>query len=284
MKVAILTNLNIPDKLSVAEQVVKIVKDAGGEPLVNSYFRYPIEHSAVLRGIKSLPLDPIYQDADLIITIGGDGTILDTAKRSAVRGTPVLGVNMGKLGYIAEIESTELELIKKVMSGNYSIDTRSMINVQSINTKGEEKNISLALNEAMIENALRSKIVDLELYENNRFVCKVRANGIMVATPTGSTAYSLAAGGPIVDPKVGCLCVTAVCSQNLGIRPMLFSDSSVIEIKNVYFREKNLCLTIDGKHFFELPSNHTVRILKSDLHVNFIRVKDSAFYSKMTLQ
>jgi NAD+ kinase len=123
--------------------------------------------------------------------------------------------------------------------------------------------------------------VDLELSEGGVPVATYRADGLIVATPTGSTAYSMSAGGAIVDPSVPCFCVTPICPHSFIARPLVFSDSSVLEVRNICAREKNLYLTVDGRMSFELYKNQTVRITKSTMQTNLIRLKPCGFYKKL---
>ncbi len=140
---------------------------------------------------------------------------------------------------------------------------------------------SFALNDAVISNGSVARIVDLELYEGGDLVSSYRADGLIAATPTGSTAYSLSAGGPVLDPHLPCLCVTPVCPHSLTARPVLFRDDAVLEIKNISQREKMLYLTLDGKASYEVYRGDTVRISKSRMTTRLIRLKKGGFYAKL---
>jgi NAD+ kinase len=205
---------------------------------------------------------------------------MDSACKAAERRTPILGINLGRLGYLAELEMSELDLLDEVMKGNYTVDKRAMLKAEII-SKNKEPQISCALNEAVISNGSIARIIDLQLSEGGCVVNTYRADGLIVCTPTGSTAYSMSAGGPIADPRLSCFCVTPICPHMMNARPILFPDDVVLEVKHVCKREKVLYLTLDGRNNYELLKNDVVRISKSDLYVSIIHVKNRSFYEKM---
>ena len=234
MKIALITNFNIYDKANAAMRVAEELLSIGGaEVLFQS-----VNKDRIFRMHKNrreyiyLPPEEIFEAADAVIVLGGDGSILDAARRAAPLGKPLLGINMGHLGYMTELEMSEISLLSRLVEGNYRIDERSMLSVSVLSERGV-RNESFALNDAVISNGSISRVVDLELYEGGELVSSYRSDGIIVATPTGSTAYSMSAGGPIADPKLACLCVTPVCPHSLSARSLLFRDDAVIDIKNV---------------------------------------------------
>ena len=240
-----------------------------------------------------LPMDELYATADLLIVLGGDGTILEAARRSAPRQTPILGINLGRVGYMAELEMGELDLLARLFDrvtaeghkeASYEIETRSMLHVEVLNTAGEVRQQMYGLNDAVITNGSVARIVDIELSENSTPVTTYRSDGLIVATPTGSTAYSMSAGGPVADPRVKCFCVTPICPHSLAARPMIFPDDSVLEMKNICQREKMLYLTVDGRNNCELYRGETVRITLSPLKTHLIRLKACGFYNRLRLK
>ena len=156
-----------------------------------------------------------------------------------------------------------------------------MLNIELLNNKGEVRKNEYALNDAVISNGSISRVVDLELYEGGVQIASYRSDGMIVATPTGSTAYSMSAGGSIVDPRVACFCVTPICPHSLAARPMIFPDTTVLEIKNICQREKMLYLTVDGRTNYEMYKGDVVRISKSPLQTNLVRLKNCGFYKKL---
>ena len=252
-KIAIVTNYNITDKLSAATAVAERLSEHVKEVYVPEIFKDRIFRSHNHKSFFTyMSYDEIYSRSDLIIAIGGDGVMLEVARRATPCGIPILGINMGRVGYMTELEMNELDLLEKIFAGEFYLDERAMLRVDIRSNKGQSRFSAYALNEAVIANGSTARIIDLELSDNGRLVSEYRADGLVVATPTGSTAYSLSAGGPIVDPKLSCFCVTPICPHSLVARPLVFPDSATLEIKNICVREKILHLTVDGKATFDL--------------------------------
>ncbi len=282
LKIALITNFNIPEKASAASRVAERLLEEDCRILIASYNREKLERLHKHREeFCYLPLDTLYSEADILIVMGGDGTILEAARRASQRGTPILGINMGRLGYMAELEMRELDQLHRLFTGEYELEKRSMLRVELRAQNGELRSFCYALNDAVISNGSVSRIIDLELSESGTPVTTYRADGLIIATPTGSTAYSMSAGGAIVDPGVECFCVTPICPHSFIARPLIFSDRSVLEVRNISVREKMLYLTVDGKMNFELYRNQTVRITKSSLETKLIRLKPCGFYKKL---
>lgn len=278
--IAIVTNFNIYEKANAAMKVSNYLMKFGCKILVSQYSKEKVLAMNNYRGnIYFLPVEKLYDEADLVIALGGDGTILDCAKRMAKRNKPILGINLGHLGYMAELEMDELHALSKIIEGDYTIDERSLINIEVFNKNGEAKYSSYALNDAVISNGSVSKIINLELYAEESLVTSYRADGLIISTPTGSTAYAMSAGGSIADPKVKCMLVTPICPHSFIARQLIFSDETKIKIKNVSVREKMLMLTLDGKVNCELYRDEYVTVTKSDLTVKLVRLKECSFYS-----
>ena len=246
-----------------------------------------------LQNVFLCPANEIPACVEALIVLGGDGTILEAARRAAQRGTPILGINLGRVGYMAELEMGELELLGRLFDrvsaeghtpASFTIETRSMLHVEVINTAGEVRQQMYGLNDAVITNGSVSRIVDIELAENGNPVTAYRADGLIVATPTGSTAYSMSAGGPVTDPRVKCFCVTPICPHSLAARPMIFPDESILEIRNICQREKMLYLTVDGRNNCELYRGEVVRITRSPLETHLVRLKACGFYNRLRLK
>lgn len=278
--VALITNFNIPDKINAAITVAGRFSDAGYEVLFCNQAREKLAHRIKLKnGFTFLPLERMYERADAYVVLGGDGSILEASRRAAMNDVPILGINLGRLGYMAEIELDEMAILDEFFRGNYSIKERSMLSVDIINTNGDKRFSSFALNDAVITNGSVARLVDLELYEGGDFVVSYRADGLIFATPTGSTAYSMSAGGAIVDPGLSCFCVTPICPHSLSSRPLIFPDTAILDAKNVCDREKKLFLTVDGRTNYELFHGETVRITKSEKTTKFISLRERGFYN-----
>lgn len=281
-KVALISNFNIKEKADAAFLVADRIAQFCSQMLISSVYKERIlrMHRHRKEFVYMTP-DEIYSTADMVIVLGGDGSMLEASRRASVAGVPILGINLGRIGYMTELELDELELVDKIFSGEYTIDERAMLSVEILTREGQRKTSSYALNEAVIANGAASRIVDLELSDNGVAVSDFRADGLVIATPTGSTAYSLSAGGPIVDPKLSCFCVTPICPHSLLARPLVFPDSARLEVKNICVREKLLHLTLDGRVTFDLYYGDTAVITKSTLTTKLIRLKDWDFYSKI---
>ena len=281
LKIALVTNFNISEKAHAALRVADRLLQEDCEILIAAFNREKLMRTRKHRdAFRYLPMDVMYEQADVVIVLGGDGSILEAARRASPHGKPILGINLGRLGYMSELEMNELDLLHQLFTGEYTVERRAMLRVE-LYAGGELKSFCHALNEAVISNGSVSRIIDLELCENGNPVINYRADGLIIATPTGSTAYSMSAGGPIVDPTVSCVCVTPICPHSFAARPSIFSDRSVLEVKNVCVREKVLYLTVDGKMNFEFYRNQTVRITKSTMETGLIRFKKASFYQKL---
>ena len=284
-KIALVTNFNISEKLSAAMQVADMVSPYVEEIYVSMNFKERIMRSKNHRSTFTyLPADSLYSEAELVIVLGGDGAVLDTARRVASTGTPILGINMGRVGYMSELEMDEIEMLSRVFEGKYKIDERAMLEAEVISGKGMKKFSEFALNEATVTNGNAARIVDLQLSDGDELVYTYRADGLVIATPTGSTAYSLSAGGPIVDPKLACLCVTPICPHTFSARPLVFPDTADLRVKNICVRERVLKLTLDGRAAYDLYYGDQVAIRRSPLTVKLVRVKEESFYSKIRMK
>ena len=278
-KIAIVTNFNIFDKANAALKVANYLLGYDCKILVSQYSKDSVLSNKNNNGnIYFLPIERLNDQADLVIALGGDGTILDCAKKMAKRDKPILGINLGHLGYMAELEMSELDSLSKIIEGNFTIDRRSMIDIEIVSKDGTSKFKSYALNDAVITNGSVSKLINLELYAEDNLVTKYRADGLIISTPTGSTAYAMSAGGSISDPKVQCTLITPICPHSFISRQLIFSDQTKIRIKNTSVREKHLVVTLDGKANCELYRDDVVIVSKSKLTVQLVRLKDCSFY------
>ncbi len=213
-----------------------------------------------------------FSEPDVVIVLGGDGTILRVARNCALTGVPIIGINLGRIGYMAELELDELSMLDRLFTGDFQIEKRMLIEAEV----GGEK--LFALNEAVLGGDSVFRIVEIELWCEKNKVNRYRADGLIAATPTGSTAYSMSAGGSVVDPRLEAIMITPICSHSLNATPLLFSAESELIMKNVTSRAEKLYLNLDGCEVRELAFGETVAIRRSDKTVSFIRLKDGTFY------
>ena len=280
---AIITNFNIYKKAELAQTVAEKLVSRSVNVIVDS-----TSAKAIARNLPHFPHhtyvqpDKLCSSADFVGVLGGDGTIIDSLKRSASSRTPVIGINMGRLGFLAEIEPNEIDLLDKVIDGNYHTEEREMLFVQLFSESGKKRFADFAANEAVISNGSIPKIVDLKIYEKGTHITDVRADGIILSTPTGSTAYSLSAGGPVIDPRVNCICLTPICPHSLTIRPIIFPEKAVIDVLYLPQRENNLFLTLDGRKNIEMNFGDRVAVSKANKSPLLIRIKEHSFYTKLS--
>ncbi len=225
---------------------------------------------------QKLTLSELLENSDVIVSLGGDGTILATARLVGHREIPILGVNLGKLGFLAEVSPDEIfEFIKKVCKGEYRIEERMILEAS---IKGENEKY-FALNDIVIDRAGSTRVVDIETYINDEYLITYTADGLIISTPTGSTAYSLAAGGPIITPSSCVITLTPICPHTLTARSIVVPDDSIIKIR-VEHHEKEIILTADGQieHKVKPPieiivkkAKHKVKLIKR-LEVSYFDV------------
>ncbi|MBE6749763.1 MAG: NAD(+)/NADH kinase [Ruminococcaceae bacterium] len=272
MKVAVIPNL---DKYGSAE----VVERLSGILNANGFEAY-IPDNICATGFNHLPEDELFKIADFIITIGGDGTIMRYAKRAALDNKPVLGINAGRMGYLANIEQNELGLIEKLKTKEYVIEKRMMLSV-SVYDNGKLINEYNALNDAVITSGFISRIIDISASVGKDAV-NYRADGLIVSTPTGSTAYSMSAGGPIIDPLTESFCITPICSHSLSAKPILLGSYNIIKLKAFSKKRTDIYLTVDGRKVASMKPNTEVIIKRSEKTVQLIRLNNRSFFKTLS--
>ncbi len=212
---------------------------------------------------------------EVAVVCGGDGTIMHVAKKASEYKVPVFGINYGRLGFMSAIESDNLDHIEDFINGNYKISRRMMLKVKSKNLE------TYALNDLVLNRNLNSQIVDYKVFSGSEKICSYRADGLIVATPTGSTAYSLAAGGPIIESNMECFLVTPICAHTLSARSVVLSSNMTVNLK--YFSKSNdaITITVDGNIWFEDSELGELDIEKSELYAQFVELNSCSFYSNM---
>lgn len=235
-------------------------------------------NSSFAPGVRFAAGDSVYSNADWIVVLGGDGSMLRAAKSAVRHDIPLIGINLGRLGYTAELEKDELELLEKIGRNEYSIERRMMLSVLRVDPAGRRTICESALNDVVVARGGYSKIVDLKLCADGKSVRTIRADGIIFATPTGSTAYSMTAGGSVLDPTLECICATPVCPLSRYARPIVFSGNSVLELENVGERGVFVGVTVDGSETLPLAQGEKIVIRRSDLHVQMLTLKNDGFF------
>lgn len=257
------------------------------------YFDCPPLSETVLGGynIEYVPEYVAFKKADICIVFGGDGTILKIAKKASQGGAYIIGMNMGRVGYLAELETGEISLLDRVLMAknseeiecldNVFIDRRMMLKCEIIRG-GNIAFTSLGLNEVVISKGAVSRMAGLNLRCNGKNIISYRADGIVISTPTGSTAYCMSAGGPIIDPGLDCICAVPVCPyMSLNNGAVVFSASSVIEVEFKADKINEAFCTVDGKATKSIYDGDIVRITKAPTETKLLRLKDTDFYSRL---
>ena len=217
-------------------------------------------------------------EADFIIVLGGDGTILSMAQQAAPYHVPILGVNLGHVGFMSELEFPELRLVERVFHGEYTIDERMMLDVEVL--RGEEIVYrTMALNEAIIKTGSIFRISLLDILCDRESVCSLHGDGVIISTPTGSTAYSLAAGGPVIEPSAENISVVPICPHGMQPRSYLFSPHREICVQPRFFNDATIFVSSDGRRGFELTDGDRVFVRKAPFCTRLLRVKGNSFYS-----
>ena len=217
--------------------------------------------------------DQMIESCDGVIAIGGDGTIIHAAKHAAHADKPILGFNVGRLGFVAGLEVDELELLEHLVTGQYTEEKRMMISVKTF-FQGRPMEYQV-LNDAVIARGSFSRILDFQVSLNQGAICHYRADGLILATPTGSTAYSLSAGGPVVDPSMECILLTPICPHSLFTRPVIFNSQSHIAARAE--GDEAIYLTLDGEESLCI-GNEEVSFAKSEEEVRLIQLRHKEFY------
>ena len=277
MKKVIMTPNPYRDKdFQTVRRASQILTDAGIE--VRLCLPFEVDKTYDLpKDLRFSRLDRELPGADLIICFGGDGTILHMSKTATRAGIPILGVNIGTMGFRAELENTELEQLRRLATGDYTIDKRMMLDV----TVYRDRDIifhDICLNDVVVTKGAVARSVHLAVECDGVEAMECGGDGVIVATPTGSTAYSLSAGGPIVEPAAHSILVTPICAHDVGSRCMVASDKRVITVKLIRNARRNAYLSVDGGKSVRLSMGDTTIIKKSNLETSLIRLKDRSFY------
>ena len=277
MKNVILTPNPYRDKnFHTVRAAMQILKEAGVNPRLCLPFE--VDRSYDLpRDLRFSRLERELPNAEMVICFGGDGTILHMAKAATRKGIPILGVNIGTMGFMAELESTELDKLKRLVAGEYTIDSRMMLDV----TIQRDRDIifhDICLNDVVVTKGAVARIVHLAVKCDGMQAMECGGDGVIVSTPTGSTAYSLSAGGPIVEPEAKNIIITPICAHDVGSRCIVASDKRTVTVEMVHNARRNAYLSVDGGKAFRLNMGDVATIKKSHLETKLIRLKDTSFY------
>ena len=235
------------------------------------------------RDLRFSRLDRELPNADMVICFGGDGTILHMAKAATRHNLPILGVNIGTMGFMAELESTELDQLSRLSKGDYTLDKRMMLDVSVL--QGDKVLFhDLCLNDAVVTKGAIARVVHLSVKCDGVQAMEFGGDGVIVATPTGSTAYSLSAGGPIVEPEANSILVTPICAHDVGSRCMVASEKRVITVELTRNARRNAYLSVDGGRALRLNLGDKTVIRKADLTTKLVRLQERSFYDLVNME
>ena len=278
MKIVLSSNPYRDKGLRAALEARRILERAGAKAVVCLPFSPRKGDRGELP--RQLPLSSLEQElpnADLLICFGGDGTILHAARDATRYNLPILGVNMGSVGFMAELERGELALLATLAHGIPATEERMMLDVRVLRG-GRVVNQDLALNDAVISKGSMARVAELEVMADQVRVTAVTGDGVIIATPTGSTAYSMSAGGPIVEPSSKCILVTPVCAHQLAARAMVLAPERVVTVQIPRGNRKHLYLSVDGGKALRLTGGDRVEIRRSERCVRLIQLAHRSFY------
>ena len=255
--VAIFAKRHDPRCQGVADDLINWLEENKCLPLVESHLARLIGYSRVLTD------EEIREQAELVVVLGGDGTLISVARLFSGKTVPIVGVNLGSLGFLTEVTVEELyPLLERCLKGEPRVSERMMLEV-TVSREDQEIEKCHVLNDMVINKGALARIVDLETKVNRHFLTTYKADGLIVSTPTGSTGYSMSAGGPIIHPLMSCIVITPICPHTLTNRPIVVTDESVISITIASSFDEKVYLTLDGQVGFKLMQGDTIEVRKA---------------------
>ncbi len=246
------------------------------------------EHSVavkmLMRFSESIALDYIsfcneneIGDCDVVISVGGDGTILECARLCIENDKKLLGINCGRLGFMATLEKEELDKLSHIIDGNYKVESRMVLDVVVTRENGNIE-IYNALNDAVVYHGIMGKIYDFTVFADDTIVSSLRADGIIFSTPTGASAYSLSAGGPLIEPSLDCIEFTQICPHSLFARSMVFSPEKILKVEYEAANSTHVCLSVDGAEPITLNISDRLCIKRSDMRLKLIDITGNSYF------
>lgn len=283
MKKVILTPNPYRDKnFQTVRSAMQILRDAGLE--VRLCLPFEVDKSYDLpKDLRFSRLDRELPGADMLICFGGDGTILHMAKTATRNNLPILGVNIGTMGFMAELESSELQELARIAKGEYTIEERMMLDV-SVYRDRDIIFHDLCLNDVAITKGAVARIIHLSVNCDGVQALECGGDGVIIATPTGSTAYSLSAGGPIVEPDAHSILITPICSHDVASRCIVASDKREISVALTKNNRRNAYLSADGGKTVRMNMGDMATIRKSPMTTKLVRLKDRSFYDVVNMK
>jgi len=282
-KVILCPNPYRDEGLRAAKEAGEILSEAGIRSVICLPFR--MENVPTPDDVTVRPLHQELRYSDMIITFGGDGTILHLSKTAATRGLPMLGVNMGSLGFMSELERNEMHLLRNLATGDYKKERRMMLEVAVVR-EGVKVYENIGLNDAVISKGAVARIIRMDVMVGQANLGLIEGDGVVVATPTGSTGYSMSAGGPIVEPTARNFVVSPICAHSIHSNSYVMAGDSTISVLPRDLGRKPVVLSVDGGRPFSLRSDDEVIVRRARVDTELIRLSDKSIYeilrTKMT--
>lgn len=273
MKISIVSNFDVQNVPKIAQDVVNTLRKLDVEVLCKiSDEAYLDKNSA-----KFIDEQGLINDCDIAIAIGGDGTMLQVAKNAAFHNKQALGINAGRLGFMSGLEKNELELLSNLVHGNYTVDNRTMIKVDVIENDAVV-HTRHCLNDVVVSRGEIARLIDADVFAGNKKIASYYADGVIISTPTGSTAYSLAAGGPLVSPQNNCIILTPICPHSLMNRSTILRNDEEITVMANSDLNNDSFLTFDGTEAIQIKQNSKIQISLSEYTARLIKIKSENFY------
>ncbi len=274
MKIAVIPNLTREYALKTAKEVVLQLEKYDAQVIVADCAK---EEMAEVENVSFMSVQSAVESCDAVIAIGGDGTILHSGKIAALHSKPILGINAGRLAFMAGLERHELDLLGNLISGNYTVDRRMMLDVMIFDEDGMCTNRFNCINDAVFARHINRTIIEVTVENNGRLVNNYWGDGVIFATPTGSTAYSLSAGGPVVDPTIESIILTPVCTHSLFSHTIIFRAGDRMRVYATKEDESELCVSCDGEPPVTIGAGCSVIVQKALITADFIRIKSDSF-------
>lgn len=272
MKVAIIANPQNEQAPPALRQICEALAARGIETVLE-------KESAALLGQEGFVRS--WEGAELVISLGGDGTLLDTVHKMGNCDVPVAGVNIGTLGFLTACTAADInEFAAAVAEREHVVVNRAALRVSMTDVSGQD-HVFMALNEVVLMRGGTGRLISLEARVNGELLNRYRADGLIVATPTGSTAYSLAAGGPLIDEQAGVLVITPICPHSLSDRSLVLSDDSLIELKANQRHSDSILFTVDGREVLQLGESGIVRVERAPAPLKIVRLPNHSFYETL---
>lgn len=273
MKIALIVNEDKKRAVEVASQAAEILTKAGAEV-------YTCHDCDIKGAVTAGTAQEVIRGCDITVTVGGDGTIIHNAKFAALYHKPLLGINLGRIGFVANIEPDELDELTKLLTEDYRIQSRMLLEI-TVEKEGVESSYT-AVNEIVLHRDTLANLIDISVELGDERIISYRADGMLFSTPTGSTAYSFSAGGPVIEPDMRCILLNPICPHALSTRPVVFGEDSVLRA-HVWPSSTFKCyMTVDGQYHIPISSDDTITIRRSPIELSLIIIKEKNFYTLLS--